>query len=88
LAAQSDQLEIMRMLLDAGESPNRYNPMGAHSHATPLHQAAFRGSGEMVRLLVEHGADVNMKDVLWQGTPADWAEYGGYGELGKWLRER
>ena len=35
--------QIVRMLLDAGEDPNRYNPVGAHSHSTPLHQAAVGG---------------------------------------------
>lgn len=86
MAAQFNRVEIMRRLLDAGEDPNGYNPVGAHSHATPVHQAALRGSEEMVRLLVDRGADVNRKDVLWQGTAADWAEHAGHEELGRWLR--
>src|SRR5256885_806654 len=40
LAAQFGRVEIVRQLLDAGEDPNRYNPVGGHSHTTPLHQAA------------------------------------------------
>jgi Ankyrin repeats (3 copies) len=86
MASQFGQLEIVRMLLDAGEDPNRYNPTGAHSHATPLHQAAFAGHEKVVRLLVERGASVDLKDILWQGTPADWAEHAGRVELEAYLR--
>jgi Ankyrin repeats (3 copies) len=86
LASQFGQLEIVRMLLDAGEDPNRYNPMGAHSHSTPLHQAALAGHEKVVRLLVERGASVDWKDILWQGTPADWAEHAGRVELEAYLR--
>lgn len=71
LASQFGHVEIVRMLLEAGEDPNRYNPLGGHSHSTPLHQAAAAGNVEMVRLLVEHGARLHMKDVLWHGTPSD-----------------
>src|SRR5439155_11846996 len=40
LAAQHGHVEIVGLLLDAGEDPNRYNPDGNHSHSTPLHQSA------------------------------------------------
>jgi hypothetical protein len=79
-------IEIMRMLLDAGENPNRYNPIGGHSHTTPLHQAALRGDLHMVRLLVERGARLDLKDILWQGTPADWARHEGKTEMEAYLR--
>jgi hypothetical protein len=86
LASQFGHVEIVRLLLDAGEDPNRYNPMGAHSHSTPLHQAVWAGHESLVRLLVERGARLDRKDVLWHGTPADWAEYGGRLELESYLR--
>ena len=50
-------VEIVRVLLDAGEDPNRFNPVGGHSHSTPLHQAAGNGHLDVVKLLVERGAN-------------------------------
>jgi hypothetical protein len=86
LAASSGHVEIVRLLLDAGEDPNRYNPVGGHSHTTPLHQAAGGGHDEVVRLLVERGARLDLKDILWQATPADWARHGGRTEIEAYLR--
>jgi len=87
LAAMFGYVEIVRMLLDAGEDANRYNPIGAHSHSTPLHQAALAGHADVVRLLVERGARFDIKDILWQGTPADWAQHGGKTEVEAYLRD-
>ena len=86
LAAMFGHVEIVRMLLDGGEDPDRYNPIGAHSHSTPLHQAALAGHEQVVRLFVERGARLDIKDVLWQGTPADWAEHRGKNEVVRYLR--
>jgi hypothetical protein len=87
LAAQFDRVEIVRMLLDAGEDPSRYNPRGGHSHGTPLHQAAAGGHEDVVRLLVERGARLDLKDVLWHATPAEWARHEGRVEVERFLRE-
>ena len=86
VAAQYDRVEIVRILLDAGEDPNRFNPVGGHSHCTPLHQAAAYGSMEMVKLLLERGARPDIKDVLWKGTPAGWANHIGRTEMEAYLR--
>jgi hypothetical protein len=88
LAADFGHAEIVRLLLDAGEDPNRYNPVGGHSHTTPLHQAAGRGHDEVVRLLVERGARLDLKDILWRGTPADWARHAGWKEIEAYLRRK
>ncbi len=86
LAAQFGHAEIVRLLLDAGEDPNRYNPIGVHSHSTPLHQAAVNGHMDVVRLLVEHGARLDIKDILFHGTPLGWAEHSGHKALADYLR--
>ena len=88
LAADYGHAEIVRLLLDAGEDPNRYNPVGGHSHTTPLHQAAGRGHDEVVRLLVERGARLDLKDILWRATPADWARHAGRTEIEEYLRRK
>ena len=88
MATQVNQVEVVRALLDAGEDPNRYNPVGAHSHGTPLHHAAAGGYDELVRLLVDRGARLDLKDVLWHGTPADWAQHEGKAEIEAYLRGR
>jgi hypothetical protein len=86
LAAQFGYANIVRSLLDAGEDPDRYNPPGGHSHATPLHEAAAAGHEAVVRLFAERGARLDLKDVLWQGTPADWAAHEGKSEIEAYLR--
>ena len=88
LAADFGHVEIVRLLLDAGEDPNRYNPVGGHSHTTPLHQAAGGGHDEVVRLLVERGARLDLKDILWRATPADWARHAGRTEIEAYLRRK
>jgi hypothetical protein len=86
MASQIGWIDVMRVLLEAGEDPNRYNPLGGHSHTTPLHQAALIGNEALVRLLLERGADVTMRDLMWGGSPADWARHEGHAELEAYLR--
>jgi ankyrin repeat protein len=86
LAAQHGHVAVVRLLLDAGENPDRYNPQGYHAHSTPLHQAAWANQMDVVRLLVERGARLDMKDTIYEGTPLDWATYGGRTEIAEDLR--
>jgi hypothetical protein len=86
MAAQYGHTEIIRLMLDAGEDPNRFNPMWAHSHSTPLHQAALNGHLETVKLLVSRGTKTDVKDILFGGTPAEWAHHGKKKEVEGYLR--
>jgi ankyrin repeat protein len=86
LAAQHGHAEVVRLLLDAGEDPNRYNPDGNHSHSTPLHQSALAGHDAVVQLLVERGARLDIKDTIYQGTPLGWAIYAGQTGIEAYLR--
>ncbi len=88
LAAQHGHLEIVRLLLEAGDDPSRYNPDGNHSHSTPLHQAVWAGHEAVVRLLVERGARLDIQDTIYKGTPLGWAIYGKQTEIEKYLREQ
>jgi ankyrin repeat protein len=86
LAAQHGHADVVALLLDAGEDPDRYNPPGAHAHSTPLHQAALAGHIEVVRLLVERGARLDIEDAQYHGTPLDWADHAGRSEVSCFLR--
>ena len=86
LAAQHGHTEVLRLLLDAGEDPSRYNPEGFHSHSTPLHQAVWSNHLDTVKLLVGRGARLDIRDTIHQGTPLDWADYGQRTEIADYLR--
>lgn len=88
LAAQLGQIEVVRFLLAQGENPNRFNPEGMHSHATPLHQAICGGHLEVVRLLMESGADPEIRDTLYQGAALGWAEHCKQPEIAEYLRSQ
>ena len=85
LAAQHGHLEIVRLLLDAGEDPDRYNPERFHAHSTPLHQAAWSNHLDVVRLLAERGARLDQRDTVYHATPLGWARYGGRTAVAEYL---
>jgi len=85
LAAQMGHAGVVTQLLARGEDPNRFNPEGFHSHATPLHQAALAGHTEVVRLLLSYGAKSDIKDKLWDGDALGWANHGGQRETARLL---
>jgi ankyrin repeat protein len=88
LAAQHGHVEVLKVMLDAGEDPNRYNPDGNHGHSTPLHQAVWAGHEDAVRLLVERGARLDIRDTIWNGTALGWAEHGSRAKVAEFLRGR
>jgi ankyrin repeat protein len=88
LSAQLGHRDVVELLLDAGEDPNRFNPKGNHAHSTPLHQAALAGHEDVVRLLVERGARLDIRDTIYEGTPSGWADHGGRKGIADYLRSR
>lgn len=48
---------------------------------TPLHLATAVGAVEVVRVLLDHGADTSAKDPQYQATPLVWAQFFGQDEL-------
>lgn len=80
------QGEAARMLSEAGAKGDVLLTYGGMQARTALHEAANRGFGSIVKMLVEAGADVGVVEPQWGGTPAGWAEAGGFGELAGWLR--
>ena len=86
LAAQLGHTDVVRLLLDEGGDPNRFNPPGTHSHTPPIHQAIAAGHLDVVKLLVERGARLDIKDTIYQGTPLGWAEHCERPEIAAYLR--
>lgn len=43
---------------------------------SPLHCAAFTGRNKILRLLLQHGVNVEIKDTWYGGTPLAWAAFG------------
>ena len=59
-----------------------------YSHATPLHHATGSGSLDTVKVLVEAGAKMDIRDSVHEGTPLDWAEYLKKDDIAAYLREQ
>ena len=88
LAAQCGRTDVVGVLLDAGEDPNRFNPPGTHAHTPPLHQAVAAGHLDVVKLLIDRGAQLDTRDTIHQGTPLGWATHCNQPEIAEYLRTR
>ncbi len=87
LAALNGRAEALRRILPLGVELNVPSP-DLFSHATALHHAVWSGSLDAVRVLVDAGADLAVKDEAWHGTPLNWAEHSENEEIASYLRER
>ncbi len=70
-AARRDNVEGVRQLIELGFDVN------ARERTTPLHEAAMRGNLAITELLLDHGANPNLRDTGHDATPAGWAEHHG-----------
>ena len=68
-AAEQDSYDAVALLIELGFDVN------ARSRTAPLHEAAMRGNVAVIRLLLEHGADPDLRDTGYDATPAGWAEH-------------
>lgn len=78
-AAGLGRLEALRLLAGLGFD---LNPTGCR---TPLHEAAWLGDLDLVRGLIELGADPNLIDPEHHSTPLGWARYARHTELAAYL---
>jgi hypothetical protein len=82
-AAEKGAIEDVKAIAQSHpELVNQHDETGA----TALHYAAFGGHREVVRFLVQQGADINARDGQFGATPAGWAieymrEMGGFLEI-------
>ncbi|MGH9121154.1 MAG: ankyrin repeat domain-containing protein, partial [Acidimicrobiales bacterium] len=83
-AAGSHSGATIEVMLDLGFSTRDRNELGEQ----PLHSAAFAGNAEVVRLLLERGAEVDARDARFEGTPLGFATVGSgerAGQPGNWV---
>ncbi len=78
-AAASNQLDAVRTMADMGFSMDRL------THRAPLHEAAWSNHLEMVKLLIECGADLGVRDQHHAATPLQFAQTGGNPELAEYI---
>lgn len=71
-AAGSASVAAVGLMLELGFSPHSRNGFGEQ----PLHSAAYAGNADMVRLLIDAGADVDGRDTRFDSTPLAFATVG------------
>lgn len=89
-AAVCRRTDAVRRLLALGADPNARTTFGGPEHSdgtTALHHAAETGHLGAIEALLDEGADPTVRDSLYDGTPANWAEYRGRHGSAKLLRE-
>ncbi len=88
-----DDFAVVELFLKAGMDVDKHKIYGDESREdvlfsseTPLIQASRQGNMRLVRLFIEHGADVNAQDGRKGGmTPLMYAAMGGHGEIAAYL---
>jgi len=76
----SDNVAAATWLLDHGADPDLRHDFGGAEHgkgAVALHLAAQYSCLGCLRLLLERGADANIRDAAYASTPLGWAEHSG-----------
>jgi Ankyrin repeat len=84
-AVASNRPPAVALLLELGFDVNAMDRT-APLHMVALHEAAMRGNMEVIRLLIEHGADPTIHDSGYDATPAGWAEHFHNAEAEQYLR--
>ncbi|MBK7831704.1 MAG: ankyrin repeat domain-containing protein [Gemmatimonadetes bacterium] len=72
LALVRGDVDTVRLMVSLGWPLTQEGEWGG----TPLHWAAWNGSVEMVRVLLEAGAPVNLRDSRYGSSPIAWCAHG------------
>jgi len=81
LAAERDKRDGIRLMVDLHFDLNEVR------RTTPLHNAAMAGHLEMVKLLIELGANPTIRDTEYHATPRGWAQYNGQTTVADYLAQ-
>jgi hypothetical protein len=79
-ACQYGRREVVEFLLERG-----IGSAESHGNETMLHGAALGGHPDIVRMLIAHGAPIDVNDDHFQATPLGWALHG-WGHRGEGTR--
>jgi len=73
-------LQMVTLLLNSNANVNAVMEAGHadDTRQTPLHYAAERGNFEIVKLLLAHGANPNVRDNYYRATPMEIAQQKGH----------
>ena len=82
-AAKRGDVTVVKALLARGVDVNSASKYGA----TALSFACDRGHLEVAKVLMDAGANVNVKDSFYKATPLSWAAGGKHGQIVKLLLE-
>ncbi|MGV3707274.1 MAG: ankyrin repeat domain-containing protein, partial [Gemmatimonas sp.] len=78
-ASEHASADVVRLLLEHGADPNTLADPGAAIDSTTgytaLHGAAFAGNVAAIDVLLEHGADVRLRETKYGATAIGWAQY-------------
>lgn len=83
-AASEGNVARVKQLLEAGTDVNAANRYGG----TALAFACDRGQVEVVKLLLQHGANPNAQDTFYNATPITWAAMKGHVEISRLLLDK
>jgi ankyrin repeat protein len=87
LAVSRNNLATIRWLLSHGVDVNARRPMWDCNH-TALHMTTESGAMEIARLLLDAGADPNIRDDKHDATALGWAEFFGRDDFAALIRDR
>ncbi len=77
-AVLNRHFEIAEFLLARGADIN--TNWATHEPASILHEAAIQGNDDAARFLIDHGADLTIKDYRYRSNAEGWARYGSHDE--------
>jgi ankyrin repeat protein len=87
LAVSAKNAEAVRWLIAHGVDLNAKREMWDCNH-TALHMTAESGAVDMARMLLDAGADPNIRDDKYDATVLGWAEFCGQPRVAELVRER
>jgi ankyrin repeat protein len=71
-SAAHNRLDVVKLMLETGFNPDAYGESGA----TALHAAAWHGHADIVQLLLDFGAHVQQRDMMFGSSPIESTQHG------------